>query len=283
MNNPFHLQQLTHAVLVQYYRWYQVYEIPFTAQRIANQKDILSEDVEIRSQAGTTKGKDGLEERLRVYTGWLNAHHVQQTAVQLLPDGTLSLEADIIYQNIRPDDSRYSYTIHYSTVLQLRENDLPVFTRLELTPTGVVDEFRFETAYAENRCKSFMHYWLYLIETSGQQTEPFRELLAPGFSLRRSSGDLMDQWEQFDAWLKMIAGQIRTSSHTCRNFNVAEKEDGTFHVTVDFDWAGINANNENMTAETHHEWILENNPDERFARMKSMQVTEIQPFRVVEE
>jgi hypothetical protein len=37
-----------------------------------------------------------------------------------------------------------------------------------------------------------------------------------------------------------------------------------------------------MVAETHHEWILENNLDERFARMKKMTVTQITPFTVVE-
>ena len=64
MDNIFKLEQITHAALAQYYRWYQVYEVPFTQQTISNQKDILSEEVEIVSQNGITKGKDGLEERL---------------------------------------------------------------------------------------------------------------------------------------------------------------------------------------------------------------------------
>ena len=63
----------SHLALTQYYRWYQVYEVPLTKQRIANQADILAEDVEISSVAGVTKGKEGLEERLMLFNGWKNA------------------------------------------------------------------------------------------------------------------------------------------------------------------------------------------------------------------
>lgn len=95
MENLFELQQLTHAALAQYHRWYQVYEVPFTKERIEDQKDILADDVEITTLAGTMKGKAGVEDRLKVYEGWLNAHHIQQTKVAILPDGKISLEAGI--------------------------------------------------------------------------------------------------------------------------------------------------------------------------------------------
>jgi hypothetical protein len=107
MKNIFKAEQQTHLALTQYYRWYQVYEVPFTAKRIQNQKDILSNDVEIISSLGTSKGTEQLEDRLKVYEGWKNAHHVQHTDVKLMPDGNIALEADIIYQNIRPDQSKF--------------------------------------------------------------------------------------------------------------------------------------------------------------------------------
>lgn len=52
-------------------------------------------------------------------------------------------------------------------------------------------------------------------------------------------------------------------------------------MSVDFDWKGINLEGKNMTAQTHHEWVLANDKDERFARLKSMKATLVQPFRVV--
>ena len=279
MDNIFELEQQTHLVLAQYHRWYQVYEVPFTKKRIKNQKDILSDDVEISSQLGTTKGKEGLEDRLKVYTGWKNAHHVKHTEVKILSDGQLSLEADILYQNIRPDNSKYSYTIHYSTELLPRENDLPLFTKLDLKPTAEVQEFHFEDAYPENRAKSFMHYWLYLMENpNGDQ---FRELLADDFSLQLNAGQNITTLSEFDVWIESISEKILTSTHSYKNLKIVDNRDHTFTVSVDFDWKGININNEKMIAETHHEWLLSNNMEERFARMKTMIVTIIKPFQVV--
>lgn len=281
MENIFKTEQQSHLVLAQYYRWYQVYEVPFTAERINNQKDILSEDVEISSQSGTTKGKEGLEERLTVFTGWKNAHHVQNTTIKELPDGNLSLEADILYQNIRPDDSKYSYTLYYSTLLKQRENDLPIFTKLDLKATGVIEEFKFEAAYPQNRTKSFMHYWLYLMENP--DAEKFKELLAPDFSLKLTSNDEIKTFSKFEEWLKSISARVLTSFHSYKNFEVKDNKDNTFTVSVDFDWKGINVAEEKMIAETHHEWLLTNNLDERFARMKRMKVTALKPFQVVSE
>ena len=279
--NIYHLEQQTHAALAQYHRWYQVYEVPFTAQRIANQKDILSDDVEIVSQMGSTKGKAGLEERLKVFTGWQNAHHVQDSNVSVSTDGLLLLEADIVYQNIRPDDSKHSYTLHYSAQLRPRGTELPVFKKLLLKPTGEIKDFRFESAYAENRAKSFMHYWLFLVETAHGNSEKFQEMLADGFAMELGDKRRLDNWVAFDAWIKSINNQIATSTHTAKNFTLTDRGDDGLQVSVDFDWKGVNREGQHMVAETHHEWLLTNNQDERFARLKKMTVTMLRPFQLV--
>lgn len=273
--------QNSHLALTQYYRWYQVYEVPFNEARINNQLDILDIDVEIASMAGTTKGKEGLEDRLRLFEGWKNAHHVKNTQVSLLDNGELSLQADILYQNIRPDDSRYSYTIHYSTTLHPRENDLPIFTKLKIEGTGSIDEPQFESAYVDNRAKSFMHYWLYLIETAGVNGHKFKELLSDEFELNLSTTSKVETLDKFNEWIESIPTRIKTSGHYPKNFSAKENDDNTISVSVDLDWEGISVDDKPMIAQTHHEWILENNLDERFARMKKMSVTQVVPFQIV--
>jgi hypothetical protein len=280
MENIFKIQQITHSVLAQYHRWYQVYEVPFTENTIANQKDILSDDVEIISQNGTTKGKEGLEDRLSVFTGWQNAHHVQKTEIKLLDDGNISLEADILYQNIRPDDSKYSYSLHYSTILQQRGNNLPVFKMLNLQPTGIVEDFKFKKAYTENRAKSFMHYWLYLMECLN--AEKFKELLDENFILNLSSGENIYDFEAFKTWLESSSSKLKTSTHSYKNLEIVNNQDSTISVKVNFEWKGITIDAKKMIAETHHEWSLSNNTEERFARMKQMNVTLLTPFQIVE-
>ncbi|SFI78442.1 MULTISPECIES: hypothetical protein [unclassified Bacillus (in: firmicutes)] len=274
--------QNNHLALIQYYRWYQVYEVPFNKARIDNQLDILADEVEISSQAGTTKGKMGLADRLRMFEGWQNAHHVENASIKQLNDEELSLEADILYQNIRPDDSRYSYRIHYSTILKLRENDLPLFTKVHLEPIGTVENPEFTSAYADNRAKSFMHYWLYLMETASVNGDKFKELLAEPFELNLSTASKIDTLKGFNEWLSTAPSQVKGSGHYPKNLSVTENADNTISVSVDFEWEGISVENKPMVAETHHEWVLENNLDERFARMKMMKVTQTKPFQIVE-
>jgi hypothetical protein len=275
-----HIQN-SQLALTQFHRWYQVYEIPFSKASIQNQLDILADEVEISSPAGTTKGKAGLEDRLKMYEGWQNAHHVQHTEIKQIDKDTLNLEADILYQNIRPDNGRYSYTIHYSTLLLLRDNELPVFTKLSLQPTGNIENPQFVSAYAENRAKSFMHYWLYLMETIEHNASKFEELLSEKFELHLSTVSMIDTLDKFTEWAASVPKQVKASGHHPKNLSIEENTDGTINVSVNFDWQGISIDDKPMIAETHHEWILEDNSDGRFARMKKMVVTQVTPFQIV--
>ncbi|MDI9310338.1 MAG: hypothetical protein QM535_08985, partial [Limnohabitans sp.] len=185
----------------------------------------------------------------------------------------------ILYQNIRPDDSKYSYTLHYSTILELRENDLPIFKMLKLQPTAIVEDFKFEEAYTENRAKSFMHYWLYLMECP--VVDKFKELLDENFILNLSSGETISEFEAFRIWLESSSSKLITSTHSYKNLEIINNQNNTISVKVNLEWKGITVENKKMIAETHHKWTLSNDTEERFARMKQMNVTIVKPFEVV--
>ena len=275
------LEIIKKSVLAQYHRWYQVYEVPFTNSRIANQKDILDEDVEITSQSGTSKGKANLEERLKPFTGWLNAHHVQSTKVEYKDDNHLSLEAEIVYQNIRPDDSKYSYKIKYSTILVMRENDLPIFTHVNLMPIENISEFVYAPAYPENRCKSFLYYWNYLHALSQcnlqNVSEKFKELLSSTFTISSSFFETINTHEGL---MKVNeAFKFKYSNHFLKTIKVVENKDDSFTVYYQSDWQGITLDDIKKVSETDYELVLENNMDERFARLKSLKVTPIKPIQ----
>ncbi len=271
--NPYHLEQQTHAALAQYYRWYQVYERPFTPQRIANQKDLLSDEVEIHSaQVGILRGKEHLEQRLRQFTGWHNAHHVQSTAVQVLESGELALQADIAYFNVRPDESRHAYTIRYDMVLRPRANDLPVIDRVTIQPTGTLGPFEFQDAYPSNRVRSLVHYWLYLVETGAQRPQAFQELLAPGFSMVVDGQAWVSQWVDMEQWLHSLPQRVRSSSHQLRSLQLRPVSENVWEVDMAFDWRGQDPQGRSLAAQTRHQWLVHNDPDERFARIGSMRV-----------
>ena len=77
------------------------------------------------------------------------------------------------------------------------------------------------------------------------------------------------------------ATKIKTSTHHYKNLIIKESNPKEIKVSVEFDWKGITLDNQKMIAETHHEWILSNDTENRFAKMKEMRVRAVIPFQVV--
>jgi hypothetical protein len=267
-----------HMAKTQYYRWYQLYEGPLSEQRINNQMEILSDDLVLETSAGTMKGKSAYPERVKVYEGWQNAHHVQNVAVTEEGDA-IQLEADIRYQNITPDQKRHSYAIHYSMQLEQSDGALPTFSAIKIAPTGKTDD-TFVDAYAENRTKSLMHYWLGLMEQLQGNVTPFTELLADDFQLNFSTTPI-NSVEEFQTWLNGTPSQLKQSSHYPENFSVKSLGENRYEVRVDFDWYGIMKNDTKLRVKTAHTWQIIDNPEERFAKITRIDVKQIEPLRVV--
>ena len=273
----------THAALTQYYRWYQLYEGELSDVRIDNQMDILSDDVLIKSAAGEMKGSANYPARLAVYKGWKNAHHVQDVNVTEMEDGKLNLEADIIYQNIKPTGEESIYSLHYSTFLEKSEGELlPLFTELNLAPTGKLEPKPFEAAYVNNRVMSLLHYWLLNMEQLDGKVAPFEELLAPGFALDFSTAGMIKSTEKLSTWLQTVPTQLKLSSHFPQNFTVKIVGENQYEMEVDLVWRGVTKDGKAVKATTHHVWLVVDDPNERFARIKAAKITQVDALAPIE-
>ncbi|WP_208889368.1 hypothetical protein [Polaribacter sejongensis] len=273
--------KIMHAAIVQYHRWYLFYERDFeNKQRLENQLEILADSVKMKSAAGEMQGKENYHERLKVYKGWKNAHHIQNITVHKLEDGTMNLEADIVYQNLKPDGSNYSYPLHYSTFLKEVPNALlPVFTEINIQPTGEIKNPTFKDAYPENRMLSLMHYWLLNMEQLDGNVASFKEVLAEDFKLNFSTNsEPIVTIEQLEKWLNGTPLQLNKSSHSPENFSMKVISENQYEVNVDFVWNGETKDGQIVTATTAHHWIVEDNPNDRFAKIKEVTITQKAPL-----
>ena len=271
----------SHLAKVQLYRWYQLYEREINNNRINNQMEILSEDVTITSAAGTMKGKENYPERLDAYKGWKNAHHVKNVNIIENENGSFNLEADIHYQNIKPDNAKSSYSIHYSNTLENTSDTFPIFSSINIKSTGELNK-DFKDGYPENRAKSLMHYWLALMESLDGNSEPFKELLAENFELQFSTQSNITSIEQLHKWLNGTPLGLKQSNHYPENFSIKEVGKNLYEVIVEFDWYGFTKDNKKVKAKTHHTWLVTDNINDRFAKIKKVVVKQIEPFKVVE-
>lgn len=269
-----------HLGKVQLYRWYQLYEREMNPERISNQMEILADNIYMKTAAGEMRGKQNYPGRLAVYKGWKNAHHVENINI-LKTDKGLELQADIRYQNIRPDGEKKSYTIHYNTELNKNGNALPQFSSIEIEPTGETKE-TFRDAYPENRTKSLMYYWLASMESLDGDVEPFKELLTEDFTLNFSTSNKIKSIQELETWLNGIPMQLQESNHYPEKFSVKTIVENEYEVTVEFDWKGITKDNKQVRARTKHIWYVIDNPNERFAKILKADVSQIEPFTIKE-
>lgn len=270
----------THLAKTQYYRWHLLYERPMTETRIKQQLELLADDILLQSAAGEMRGKENYPARLQVYEGWKNAHHVQNITIEEHEDGFLQLKAAIRYQNIKPDGEKASYAIDYTINFTAFENVLPQFKTVQITPTGTTDD-SFTDAYPTNRTKATLHYWLANMEQCDGDVTPFLELLADDFELNFSSGQITSVAD-FTTWLNGAPKHMKESNHYPENFALKVVDEHTYEVSVEFDWNGITLDDKKMVARTAHHWILTDNPEERFAKIKTVNVTQLIPFTILD-
>lgn len=268
-----------HAAMAQYYRWYQVYER--SEGGIANALDILTKDVIISSDLGTANGHSEYSERVKQLPDtWNNAHHIQSVEITHGTDGAMTVAAQITYQNqgMLQDGAVRQADLAYTVELIPGETVLPLLSNVLIEQIGAPDAEAFEDAYAENRMRGLVHYWLALIEDPSRNPEPVREIFADGFSLNFPSGTITD-FGGFTAWLTGPASQLTASTHVISNFSVEETSKDTYSVKMDFDWSGLLPDDSVMVAKTRHTWVVENDLTERFARIQTVDVELLEEFR----
>jgi hypothetical protein len=267
-----------HASMAQLHRWYIGYESP--AYGIANQLDILDEDIIVKSGLGEARGHVAYAERVqKLPASWQNAHHVKSAEFMRAGDGVIKLHVNITYLNkgLLKNGVVRTAELIYAAELRPTEAALPKFARIDITQESEGTAPAFTSAYAENRLLSLVHYWLALIEDPARNPEPVLEILADGFVLNFSSGAI-SSFDGFKRWLAGPGSQVKASTHAISNFTHETVSDDTYKLTVDFDWEGILPNDDRLVSVTRHRWTVLDNSTQRFARIRQMDVELLRPF-----
>lgn len=269
---------IEHASMAQLHRWYQYYENSDVG--IDNQLDILDQNVYLKSGIGEGTGHAVYLERVKkIPTTWENAHNVKQSVIGINDDGSINLNVDITYlnQGILPDAKVRSAELHYTATLRPSDTVLPVFTEIVIEQKSDGVASAFVPVYGENRLRSLAHYWLALVEDPARNSEPFSEILADGFELNFSSGKISDM-AGFEQWFRGPASSVAASTHKINRLSQSQNADGSYTLLMDLDWQGIFPTGQQMVAKTRHTWLVVDNPSERFARIKQIDVEVLQPF-----
>lgn len=260
-----------HAILAQFYRWFQIYENPEVP--VENALDILDADVALKSGLGEGKGHDAYRQRIgKLPKTWKNAHFPRNVMVITRDDGRAALAADVTYVNVgmKPGGIRTA-ELSYTMVLKNSIGVLPKITKVEISQSSEGTAEAFADAYMTNRALSLVHYWLTLIEDPASRIEPFREIMTPGLSLNFSNGEVTYA-TVFDNWFRRFSSAFSAGTHEVQDFKCITISPTEFEMTALFDWAGIVHNGTEMANKTKQRWVITDDPTQRFARITFIDV-----------
>lgn len=77
-----------------------------------------------------------------------------------------------------------------------------------------------------------------------------------------------------EKWLQTLPTQLKLSSHYPQDFTVKSTGENTYQVEVDPVWRGVTNDDKALKATTHHIWQVVDDANERFARIKSVEVAQ---------
>ena len=263
----------THAIKTQLYRWYTLYEREQNEIRVSNQVKILSDDIVISSASGEVKGKKAYTQFVKVYEGWKNAHQLESFEVN-----NQSIDATIIFQSIKPDGHKSQTRIAYNIALEEIPNGLPLLQQIQIKPIEQQELVTFKDTYPHNRVMALMHYWLCHIERMDGNPEPFIYVLAKDFELHFSKDNVVTTIDAFEKWVKKSAQAVKSTNHFPENILVNCISDNLFELNVEFIWRGTSNEGQALQAHTVHKWIIEDNVNDLFAKIKKMEVAYKIPF-----
>ncbi|MEC4115201.1 hypothetical protein [Myroides pelagicus] len=140
-----------------------------------------------------------------------------------------------------------------------------------ITPLENIEDPQFEPAYLDNRVKSFLHYWLYLLETIKDQDNnlKFKELVHHDFSISKDSSNTANKMDALQSWINTIIPEKGEYTLCFENLTIQEKQDLSIEISFDLKRNDTCDNQSNLTI-TKQIWLLKNNTDHRFAQLKAV-------------
>ena len=175
--------QIKRLAKIQFYRWFLIFESQANESTIAQHMSLLDEDIELITFAGTNHGLKGMSNFINHVKNWRNAHLIENMNVVIKDSTSIHLDAEIRYQNKKPDGTQSAFRITYKTQLKQQANDLPVFKKIKLTHQPLAELPNITLAYERNMSYAFVLYWQHLTET--KQFEQLNKLITPSFKLSK--------------------------------------------------------------------------------------------------
>lgn len=198
-----------------------------------------------------------------------SAHFVKASAAQLQSDGAVAIDAQIECLDVSGQVMKS--TAHCHALVRPTNAVLPKIADVRIAAGTRQRADSFRSAQAENRIRSLIHYFLALVENPRRDPQPFRELLAEGFSLKLVDPPI----ESFDALTAWVAGPLSSviaSAHVISDLALEKLGERDYQATVDMRSEALFPDGSGIVSVTTQTWSVADDTQEQFARIREITI-----------
>ncbi len=263
------------------YRWFQLYEGSFNADRIGCQLDIMDDKVKIISALGLVSGKLHFSSELSRMDNTENAFHLGEINVYPCGVGMYSAQTEVIYQGKDSSGETRFFVLNFEADLK-KLNDLTYkFIRIKLK-TQKEFSGQFEEAYPMNRSLSLIYHCMGLIEHQLKDASQLTNCFLPKFTVYPLDHDQLNEPEQLISWITEINERIKGVSITPANVLIQKStsDEFIFHVQFDLLFEGINSEGRIRNSLSKNNWVVKDNPNDCLPKVQTIKVEKLEPIYI---
>lgn len=259
-----------HLLLTQIYRYYLIFQKPYTVERIQHHLDLLSDDIIRTYTDDTVRGKSGIKQRLTLIRNLQHSFYFKNIKIKHYSNGKHQAKVSYHFHDILPDLSEEHYNMVDEFDLQELENEMPLITKVSmLSMEKSMNKQPFKSTYAETRGRSFLHLWLYCMESCNKSADIFKQFLSADFSFQ-TEDKIINTFTDFSKWLENLLSQYLRSAYIPKDIVAQENEDGSINLKFVLDVDRITLDRKIEMAEIRYQWRLINDPNHKYPRLKEL-------------
>lgn len=128
-----------------------------------------------------------------------------------------------------------------------------------------------------NRLAAVLDYWIRIIDSPTSDANQLKDILAEGFQINFSTLTI-DSTEGLAAWLAGVRARTAFSSHRVYATSYTLVGEKKYRMVAELDWEGVDSTGSEWVGKSRHNWLVIDNPNERFMKIVTIDVDMLVPF-----
>lgn len=259
------------------YRFFETLEVASLPHSKPALISMLDPKVRLTAPLGFFSGPDSVVDFARQFATSSVSFEVQDINVFPCGVGLFTAQTQIIFHQKNDAGEQESYRLLFEADIQKKGNLDFHFLRISIKNQEKL-EADFESNYAINRTKSLVFYCMGLIEFKIGERKHLAEILHDDFEIFPLQSEPIRQLDGLLRWIVEFNNLLQIQSICPVNFKQKNAQSDGFEVEFDLLFECKNDEDKGMNPLSKNQWALSNDINERFARIKRIQVERLEPI-----